>query len=80
MPGSRKIMEEVIKKAGCLNSSEYLAKNMALSMTDAYWLYFDLKVAMYKKKGYNESKARIKVIEYCCEHFDITYKEVILDD
>ena len=38
VPGSRKIMEEVIKKAGCLNSSEYLAKNMALSMTDAYWL------------------------------------------
>lgn len=38
VPGSRKIMEEVIKKAGCMNSSEYLAKNMALSMTDSYWL------------------------------------------
>lgn len=53
---------------------------------DMYWInsetksYFDLKVAMFKKKGYNESEARIKVIEYCCEHFDITYKEVILDD
>lgn len=38
VPGSRKEMEEIIRKAGCENSREYLAKNLALSMTDTYWI------------------------------------------
>ena len=38
VPGSRKEMEEIIRKAGCENSKEYLAKNLALSMTDTYWI------------------------------------------
>ena len=38
VPGSRKMMDEVIKKSGCRSSSEYLAKNLGLSMTDSYWV------------------------------------------
>ena len=38
VPASRSIMQEVIRKAGCLNSEIYLAKNLAISMTDAYWV------------------------------------------
>lgn len=38
VPGSRKMMDEVIKKAGCATSSDYLAKNLGLSMTDSYWV------------------------------------------
>ncbi|MBQ9015456.1 MAG: HipA domain-containing protein [Firmicutes bacterium] len=38
VPGSRKEMEEIIREAGCENSKGYLAKNLALSMTDTYWI------------------------------------------
>ncbi len=38
VPGSRKDMQEVIRRAGCETSAEYLAKNLALSMTDTYWI------------------------------------------
>ena len=38
VPGTRKMMEEVIRLAGCSNRYDYLAKNLGLSMTDCYWL------------------------------------------
>ena len=38
IPASRQTMQEIIKKAGCISSKEYLEKNLALSMTDAYWI------------------------------------------
>lgn len=38
VPASRKGMQEIIINAGCLTSKEYLAKNLALSMTDSYWI------------------------------------------
>ena len=38
VPGSRRDMEELIKKAGCDNAMGYLAKNLALSLTDTYWI------------------------------------------
>ena len=38
VPSTRKTMEEVIRAAGCINNEEYLAKNLALSVTDAYWI------------------------------------------
>lgn len=28
----------MIQKTGCLNTESYLAKNLALSMTDTYWI------------------------------------------
>ena len=62
VPGSRRMMEDVIRKAGCLNNYEYLAKNLALSMTDCYWLcpvdealrWED--VSLYKQTEYNNGK------------------------
>lgn len=38
VPASRKMIQEVLKHAGCSNTKTYLAKNLALSMTDAYWI------------------------------------------
>ena len=38
VPGSRKDMQAIFRKAGCENSKEYLAKNLALSLTDTYWI------------------------------------------
>lgn len=38
VPASRTAIQNVLKKAGCFNSGSYLAKNLALSMTDAYWI------------------------------------------
>ena len=38
VPGTRKMMQEHIRRAGCENQYEYLAKNLALSLTDAYWI------------------------------------------
>ena len=38
VPGSRKTTQELIRQAGCNTSYEYLAKNLALSLTDCYWL------------------------------------------
>ena len=38
VPASRKMMQEILKKSDCVNMESYLAKNLALSMTDAYWI------------------------------------------
>ncbi len=38
VPASRKMMADIIRRAGCENAKEYLAKNLALSLTDTYWL------------------------------------------
>jgi len=38
VPGDRKDMEDVIKRAGCESNTLYLAKNLALSITDTYWI------------------------------------------
>lgn len=38
VPGSRTDMAEIIRKAGCDSNLDYLAKNLALSITDTYWI------------------------------------------
>lgn len=38
IPASRKAMQDVIRKAGCETNIEYLAKNLAISLTDTYWI------------------------------------------
>lgn len=38
VPASRAAVNDMLKEAGCLNPGIYLAKNLALSMTDAYWI------------------------------------------
>ncbi len=62
VPSSRKTMEEVIRKAGCTNNVEYLAKNLALSITDSYWVcpvgsdltWTDVDISVLSK--YNDGK------------------------
>lgn len=38
VPGSRSDMAEIIRRAGCETNPEYLAKNLALSIPDTYWI------------------------------------------
>lgn len=38
IPASRSALRDVLKKAGCETPGIYLAKNLALSMTDTYWI------------------------------------------
>lgn len=38
IPSTREDMKSIIRQAGASNPEVYLAKNLALSMTDAYWI------------------------------------------
>ena len=38
VPGSRKMMEDMLHQTGCKTPLEYLSKNLGLSMTDTYWI------------------------------------------
>lgn len=62
IPASRAALREVLKKAGCRTPGIYLAKNLALSMTDAYWIrpadtsvsYADVKLSRFS--DYHDGK------------------------
>ena len=46
MPSSRETIVALIKRGECLNAGNYLAENLALSMTDSYWIRpVELKVS-----------------------------------
>ncbi|MDD5859201.1 MAG: hypothetical protein PUC99_02535 [Eubacteriales bacterium] len=38
VPASRDMMQQTLRDAGVLTAAEYLAKNLAVSVTDTYWL------------------------------------------
>ena len=38
VPASRKMVQDILKQNGYINTEKYLVKNLALSMTDAYWI------------------------------------------
>ena len=38
VPASRDMMQQTLREAGVLTTAEYLAKNLAVSVTDTYWL------------------------------------------
>lgn len=61
IPASRSTIQEILRNANCFTPGSYLAKNLALSMTDSYWIrpeesslqYDDVKfsnLAMYHGK------------------------------
>lgn len=58
VPGTRKDIEEAIRNAGCESNEEYLAKNLALSLTDTYWICpADIELSwsdvnLYSRKDY----------------------------
>lgn len=62
VPASRTMIQKAIRESGCLNAETYLAKNLALSMTDSYWICpenIDLKYKDIKFSNlalYNEGK------------------------
>ena len=54
VPSSRKTIQDIIRRNGYSNSEIYLAKNLALSMTDSYWVCpADLDLTYDKVKLYN---------------------------
>lgn len=62
IPASRAALQNILRDAGCFNAGSYLAKNLALSMTDAYWIcpvdarisYTDVKLSNFA--AYHEGK------------------------
>lgn len=62
IPDSRNRVRDILQKAGCDSTSNFLAKNLALSMTDSYWICpIDFKLRyediQFKNFGeYNEGK------------------------
>lgn len=62
IPSSRETIREIMHRAGCLSAGEFLAKNLALSMTDAYWLlpsetsltYEDVKLSHFPDINVNK--------------------------
>ncbi len=62
VPGSRKMIEEAVKKSGSHGNMDYMAKNLGLSITDTYWicpvdceLGWD-NVSLHRQKQFNEGK------------------------
>lgn len=62
IPASRAMVQDILRSAGCLNTELYLAKNLGLSMTDAYWvcpvdalLTYD-QVKFRNLENYNDGK------------------------
>lgn len=62
VPASRTMIQDIIRNAGCINTELYLAKNLGLSMTDAYWvcpadaiLTYD-QVKFQNLESYNDGK------------------------
>jgi hypothetical protein len=59
IPASRTLMKQVMRDAGILTPEEYLVKNLALSITDAYWIcplearlsYDDVRFTNFIKHG-----------------------------
>lgn len=55
VPASRAALQDILRDTGCTNAGNYLAKNLALSMTDSYWIcpgdtdfsYDDVKFANF---------------------------------
>lgn len=71
VPGSRKLMDEVIKNSGCVSSSEYLAKNLGLSMTDSYWVCpVDMSLSWDKVKLRNQLGINEGLLPY---HDEVSY-------
>lgn len=65
VPGSRRDMEQIIRDAGCINSQGYLAKNLALSLTDTYWICpSDMDLHWSDVSLYSYGQSRVKKIPY----------------
>lgn len=62
VPASRKMTQNILRQSGCSNMESYLAKNLALSMTDSYWIcpinadlnYEDIRIQSFT--SFNDGK------------------------
>ena len=71
VPESRKMMDEVIKNSGCASTSEYLAKNLGVSMTDSYWVCpVDMTLTWEKVRLRNQLGINEGLLPY---HDEISY-------
>lgn len=62
VPGSRRMIEEAVRKSGSNGNMDYLAKNLGLSITDTYWICpvdHDINwenVSLHRQKQFNDGK------------------------
>ena len=62
VPGSRRMIEEAVKKSGSNGNMDYMVKNLGLSITDTYWICpVDCElgwgnVSLHRQKQFNEGK------------------------
>lgn len=54
IPASRSVVQNILKEAGCLNTGSYLAKNLAVSMTDSYWICPEDASVSYKDVNFSK--------------------------
>lgn len=65
VPGSREMMLRIIRDAGCDTGYDYLLKNLALSMTDCYWVCpVDLDLKWNEVKLFNQVGQKDAFIPY----------------
>lgn len=69
VPASRKTMINLINQSNCFNNGDYLAKNLALSLTDLYWICpvevkisFD-KITLFNITAFSDKKIPLHNIE-----------------
>lgn len=53
VPASRELMRIVIREADCMTPEDYLEKNLALSMTDSYWIRPDGSGLQYQDVSFS---------------------------
>lgn len=77
VPANRNMMHEILKHNGLFSPEAYLAKNLGLSMTDAYWIcpvemelkYEDVKFENFQK--YNDGKMAYHNTTYYSSEYDL---------
>ena len=77
VPANRNMMHEVLKRNELFSPEAYLAKNLGLSMTDAYWIcpvdmelkYEDVKFENFQK--YNDGKMSYHNTTYYSSEYDL---------
>lgn len=64
IPASRSVVQNIVKSTGCINSETYLAKNLALSMTDAYWVCPEDSSLKYDQVKFRKQRVHSNATSY----------------
>lgn len=65
VPGARTDIRKIVRQADCQNNAEYLVKNLALSLTDGYWIsHIDSDISWATINLYSQPEAITNIIPY----------------